>query len=213
METTGTFEYAKKDFPHGKHVLSARAPCSECHSSDEKQHGNTAKTTADCNACHHKKTEDECKSCHALQAAVHFRKATPDHHAQATKNGKKVTCESCHEGVSPGHSRQNLRQLCAKYHNGQKTFARMVDQWQEGMREEVGSLERLQRKGRALLQAEIKLSERAEETVREALATSQKAIDLVGRDGSFGAHNLEYLDSVVSDAAEGLAEAMRAATR
>lgn len=218
VETVGTLKYAKKEFPHAEHVLSPRASCSQCHTIagfDEKQHGETAKATTDCNACHHKKEKAEgCESCHSLQAVVYTTKTPADPHANAAKKGKEeVTCESCHDRIAREHERARIRQLCVECHKNKKAYGKMLDEWQQGIREELEGLQRLQRKGRALLYSGIELSEGAEEALRDALAASGKAIDLVRRDGSGGAHNLEYLYSVVSGAAKGLTKALAAATK
>ena len=156
--------------------------------------------------------------------------------AKAAETGERVTCVSCHTGVSQGHSKRRLVQLCQDCHGGQKARARMLDEWQVGIRAELEHLEALIRRGKARLADGRGLSVgaassaprsrpdlraassaprsrpdlRAAEALRKALATSVEAAEVVRQDKSFGAHNLDYLYSVLSEAAEGLTDALGA---
>ena len=122
---------------------------------------------------------------------------------------KKVTCEACHKGISEGHSRIKLRQLCVECHK-EKAYGKMLDEWQEGIRQELADLDRLIGKAEVLLAEGTGLSRGDVAALRAARAAARRAAARVRRDGSLGAHNIEYVYSILADAAEGLGDALSA---
>ncbi len=228
VETVGDLKYAEyteEDFPHREHVESRRVKCSQCHSFDDEEHKETFKKTGDCNACHHEEEtvagKNACKSCHPAQDAVYFGKvagvgsARPAKMAVATvvKTDEEVTCISCHKGLAQGHSKEKLVQLCQECHGGQEARARILDEWQAGIRAELEGLEALIRRGKAHLADGRGLSEGAAEALRRACATSEEVAEVVRQDKSFGAHNLEYLYGLLSGASRELRDPLSVAER
>ena len=225
VETIGTLEYADGDFLHREHVMSPRVKCAQCHSFDDEDHKETFEKTEDCNACHHKEEtvvgDDACKSCHPVQDAVYFGTVAGDPRARpakmavarVVKTNEEVTCVSCHKRMSQGHSKERLVQLCQECHGGQKARARILDEWQAGIRAELEGLEALIRRGKAHLADGRGLSEGAAEALRRACATSEEVAEVVRQDKSFGAHNLEYLYGLLSGASRELRDPLSVAER
>ncbi|MHC4501733.1 MAG: multiheme c-type cytochrome [Planctomycetota bacterium] len=207
IETVGTLKVAKKSFPHSRHVMSPSVACSQCHNFDKKAHGKTLKAAGSCAACHHKKDRKDCESCHPVQVAVYRGKVKGDARCLPPRKAKSVKCDDCHLDVSKGHSRANLRTLCVECHHDMKHFAQVLDEWQEGVRESVDELHESLARSRKVLAAG-ELSKAAAARLSEAVGRAARAIELVRTDGSYGAHNLEYLFDIVTEAADDLEEAL-----
>ena len=214
VETTGDLKYADKAMPHGAHVMSARAACSDCHDMTPEKHKTTlTDVTKNCGACHHRSAtaaagDAECASCHPRQEMV-FAKATPkDARARhSTKPDKKVKCLDCHVGIAEAHSRDRVRGACVKCHK-LPAFGRILDEWQDGTREAVTELGGLVARAKKVLVGGTTSRER-EAAIRAARVRALAALELVKSDGSAGAHNLEYLIGELSAARKVLLFALK----
>jgi len=200
VEAIKSVKFAEKGFPHSEHAVSPLVKCSQCHSTAKKQHGETfTKAVGDCYGCHHK-TEKNCKSCHPVQTAVYFGKVEGDSRGEpAGMAAKKVVCEGCHKGVSKGHTRDTVRQLCIDCHGKKKAYGKMLDEWQGGIQEELERLEKLLIAGRAKLAAAPDVSAPEAVALRKACDKAQKVVELIRDDGSGGGHNIDFFDTILTD--------------
>lgn len=103
---------AGRDFPHGRHVVTARLRCTVCHEGRDR-HGVMKIGAADCDRCHNKirtpmtgLSAEECLKCHAANLGeVSTKVRFP--HDQHIDNG--VDCETCHAGVGAKPHREFAR--------------------------------------------------------------------------------------------------------
>jgi hypothetical protein len=124
---------------------------------------------------------------------------------------KKVACEACHKGISEGHSRDKVRGLCVECHK-KSSYGRTLDEWQEGIREALEDLQGLLKKAEGI-RKKVGLPQEVAERLGKACGAASRAAELVRRDGSFGAHNLDFLDTILLEAYDELEAALRKATK
>ncbi len=91
-----------REFPHGKHVVSARLRCTVCHGA-VAQHGTMKIGADDCQRCHEKIKKpmagvpaDECLTCHTADIGKVSAKVNFPH----DKHIDVVDCALCHSGVA-----------------------------------------------------------------------------------------------------------------
>ena len=94
----------------------------------------------------------------------------------------------------------------------EKAYGKMLDEWQEGIREGLADLQEVVRKAEEI-RKKGELSQEDAERLAKACVAARRSADLVSRDGSFGAHNLDYLDTILSEAYDELEGALRKARK
>lgn len=105
-----------RDFPHGKHVVSARLRCTTCHGGMDN-HGTMKIAAQDCERCHTRIAKpmagvasEECLTCHVADIGqVSSKVRFP--HDQHIATG--LDCELCHAGATQKPHRQFARSSTA----------------------------------------------------------------------------------------------------
>jgi nitrate/TMAO reductase-like tetraheme cytochrome c subunit len=219
VDAVGTLTYAKQSFPHRAHLLSTEVACVKCHKMStfgKDGHGETIpKTNADCLACHHgDKTASDCASCHRFQEAVFKGKLAEDPTCKPSPMHKKdVTCAKCHKDVASGHDLAKIRSECIRCHKNNEAYGKMLDEWHSVLGKEVARMERLVKDAEAFLADPSKIPASMVPLLGRAAASGRRALSIMKRDGSVGAHNLDYFDVTVAKALKELERALGAVGR
>lgn len=172
-------------FDHGKHLVSKKLLCSNCHS-HEKKHGQLVLNKTDCMSCHHRgKEETLCKNCHRTQYAVYYSKMKFSTLKMPNVMAGDLECTDCHQPKSSGKTgiRRTTKMECINCHD--PDYGDMFDEWQATAKEHFLRLE--------------------QKVKKEGLKRGHPAYDvlqLLRRDGSKGIHNPELYDKLVEDALE-----------
>jgi nitrate/TMAO reductase-like tetraheme cytochrome c subunit len=183
-------------FPHDAHLLGlAGLDCGACHTTDDAGragHGQPSFSREDCASCHHEERDDEafdpydCSSCHAHQES--YVAGAFEGFAELPTEMTEKACEECH-GEPPDIGPPNTA-LCALCHD--EDYPPMVETWRVGTTE---------------LEQELRqaLSGAAERGVTpEAIERARRALELIGADGSRGAHNWPFTEAILGEALAGL---------
>jgi nitrate/TMAO reductase-like tetraheme cytochrome c subunit len=189
VEQMETVKVRGKPFPHQRHLLVARLDCKACHSTEK--HGQPAFPRDQCGTCHHQVAQGapapECSTCHATQKAVIAGdaggfKGDPSPMADA------VGCTDCH-GQPPAVARPKP-ETCVGCHDD--SYGKMLEDWHD-------TTEALRTK---VEQALATAASRGVESA--AVEKARKVLELYGRDGSRGGHNLAFMQKLLEEAAKGL---------
>jgi len=177
-------------FSHERHVLDNNVECKKCHSNARK-HGDLILTRDQCLNCHHQEQEKkECNDCH--EVAVSFYNGTtslagspsPDIMFEAD-----LDCYSCHAGDGGEKIIRTTGAQCVDCH--EEGYDDMLAEWQSSVKEILSEID--------VLRNNID---------RSALSDSQKKIlnevnaivNVVKLDGSFGAHNYDLIEEMLTSA-------------
>ena len=191
---------------HLTHVSKGHFECLQCH--DEIKHGirpmeQQLLASGNCRTCH----EGER---HSLQeriyagTAVAGMKASPDVMYKAG-----VACDGCHTdvrvsgtGVMSFTKRLSGARQCADCH-GKKRYGEMLAMWQEGTKERIAELRPVLEKLEKVCGSSGAPAEQVAKA-RKLLDAARAKIACVVADGSYGAHNFEYITTMLDDAEEQL---------
>jgi len=174
----------ERAFPHAAH-LGRGMECSRCHSTAE--HGMPAFPRDECASCHHQEgafdlDPDDCAGCHTTQESVLV--GTPDGFDALPGTMESLDCSECH-GEAPDVVAQPSPALCVLCH--EPGYDAMLGEWQET----IGGLAET---------LELALpSARRSGADAQTLERARRALDLVRKDGSRGAHNFELCRKLLSD--------------
>jgi len=189
---------------HLIHVSAGHFDCLNCH--EEIKHGDRPMaeqllTSSNCTTCHGGKR-------HSIQEAIYAGTAVaeldtkPDVMYEAG-----VACDGCHDDVQTTHlgsltltSRISGAKQCIDCHNNEDC-AEDLASWQEATKEMLGEL------GPALAELEkaLQSSQASAEQLADAkkLAVSARTkLDMVLKDGSYGAHNVGYVMEILDKVLE-----------
>jgi nitrate/TMAO reductase-like tetraheme cytochrome c subunit len=194
---------------HLVHVSAGHFDCLNCH--EEIKHGERTMaeqllTSANCTTCHGGKR-------HTIQEAIYAGTAVPELDAMPDVMYEAgVACDGCHDDSQITHmgnliltSRISGAKQCIDCH-GNEDCAEELSAWQEATKEMLGEL------GPALAELEkaLESSQASAEQLAQARKLAQSArtkLDMVLKDGSYGAHNVGYvmeiLDKVLEEIEKG----------
>jgi len=184
---------------HRVHVSAGHFDCLSCH--EEIKHGDSPMaeqllTSRNCTTCHGGKR-------HSIQEAIYAGTAVaeldtmPDVMYEAG-----VACDGCHDDAQITHvgdltltSRLSGAKQCIDCHDNEDCADELAS-WQEATKEMLGEI------GPALVALEktLQSSKASTEQLAEAkkLAGSARTkLDMVLKDGSFGAHNVAYVMEIL----------------
>lgn len=213
---------------------TASSDCYGCHSTEgfaAKQKGEKIGPapagsfhTISCLACHNPRDsvlpkhlvldrETLCSACHSQRAVLEGKGAKGIEDTRSFHSG--VSCVSCHmsEGnhrmqvLRPDDARlpENRLDTCTQCHkdNNRKTRAKQLQDWQAGYAESMDPLQAdLAKVENALKQKPDLLGA----DMRAKLADVRANLSIIQRDGSRGAHNLDYALEIMALAAKDLKE-------
>ena len=184
IEFGQALEVNAREFSHSSHLLEAGLDCSVCHSVEE--HGQPTFARNECAQCHHEETEQfdpwDCSRCHALQESLFV--GSVDGFAELMSGmEEEKDCDSCHG--EPPEIRSPTPKLCVLCHDDE--YGPMLESWSTQTSE-------LSAKLRDVLSE----AERAG-GAPEAIERGRRVLELVGGDGSGGAHNFGLVESLLRE--------------
>ncbi|MHC4564585.1 MAG: ammonia-forming cytochrome c nitrite reductase subunit c552 [Planctomycetota bacterium] len=196
---------------HLVHVSAGHFDCLNCH--EEIKHGERTMaeqllTSANCTTCHGGKR-------HTIQEAIYAGTAVAELDAMPDVMYEAgVACDGCHDDVQIMHvgdltlkSRISGARQCVHCHDNEDSADELAS-WQEATKEMLGEL------GPSLAELEkaLESSQAPAERLTEARKLARSArtkLDMVVKDGSYGAHNVGYvmeiLDKVLEEIEQGQA--------
>jgi nitrate/TMAO reductase-like tetraheme cytochrome c subunit len=192
-------EVADQEEFHLIHVSAGHFDCLTCH--DEIRHGDRPMgeqllTSSNCTTCHGSKR-------HSIQEAIYSGTAVaelgtmPDVMYEAG-----VACDGCHDDVQIAHlgnltltSRISGSRQCVDCHDNED-YAEELASWQEATKEMLGELEPALAELEKALQSSQAPSEQLAEAKKLA-GSARTKLDMVLRDGSYGAHNAGYVMEIL----------------
>jgi len=177
-----------KKFPHGIHLFKLN--CLDCHIGGEpvvNSHGKVLDFVKDCIKCHHRelKAGVECEGCHEKQANFYrgkFLSSEEDFMSQAG-----ISCQDCHSSNGGEPKRPDVS-ICASCHEQnyvddfvkkRADLKRVIEKWNSSVMDLIRVLEVGGDKDKVV--EFVKLKDEIEKFLSE---------------GSFGAHNLQYIDDL-----------------
>ncbi len=197
---------ARSDDPvllHRAHVTERKVECFECHV--EILHGSVASLGR------HPSSDETCSTCHAsphdaARLVLAGAGATGIEGRPSRMLETHVACAACHTGRSSGlaHTSSAIAAAgevdCLHCHG--TAFAGMLAGWQETI---GNGMERLHGFASAL---DGQLAETSDPVARKLWDETQQDLELLGRDGSRGAHNATFALDVLRSAAERMDQAL-----
>jgi hypothetical protein len=189
---------------HLIHVSAGHFDCLNCH--EEIKHGDRAMaeqllTSSNCITCHGGKR-------HTVQEAIYAGTAVPEMETTPDVMYEAgVACDGCHDDSQITHlgsltltSRLSGAKQCIHCH-GNEDYADEIASWQEATKEMLGEL------GPALAELEKALlsSQASAEQLEQAkklAASARTKLDMVVKDGSYGAHNVGYVMEILDKVLE-----------
>lgn len=186
-------EYNSKNFPHGAHLFKLN--CVNCHSGGEPRqsfHGKILDFVDDCNSCHHQrlkmasdKNELKCENCHTIQTKFYTGKFLTDQEDFMSQAG--LSCGDCHlvEGNLPTRPSADICGTCHEqsyvddFVNKQKWLNDLILKWNSLMPTMIENLKLNGSEGKIIEFLRVK-----------------KDIDNFMEEGSFGAHNIQFIDEI-----------------
>ena len=200
---------------HLVHVSKGHFDCLQCH--DEIKHGirpmeQQLLASGNCKTCH----EGER---HSLQERIYAGKALPELQTMPDVMYKAgVACEGCHTDVRlsgfsamPFTKKRSGTKQCADCH-GNKRYGEMLTAWQEETRERIGELTAvLEQLERTCKSSQAPAEELAR--ARKLLTLVRKRLSCVVEDGSYGAHNFDYVSAILDSADEEIENCQSLAAR
>lgn len=186
--------YKGKNFPHGAHLFKLN--CVNCHTGGEPSqagHGKILDFVNDCNSCHHKNlamssnnnSESNCESCHSKQADFYRGKFLTDSEDFMYQAG--ISCQDCHSGDKNLPTRPSA-EICGACHEQsyvddfvgkQKQLRELIAKWNSLTPEMIRTLKASNSK------EDIAKFDEIRRMIRE-----------FENEGSFGAHNLQFIDEL-----------------
>jgi len=204
LEDEEHIHFEDQEQGHLVHVSAGHFDCLNCH--EEIKHGSLAMaeqllTSSNCTTCHGGKR-------HTVQEAIYAGIAVaeldvkPDVMYEAG-----VACDGCHDDaqiIKMGEitltSRISGAKQCVHCH-GNEDYADEIASWQEATKEMLGELE----PALAELEKALESSQASTEQLAQAkkLAGSARTkLDMVLKDGSYGAHNVGYVMEILDKVLE-----------
>ena len=196
---------------HALHVHDHRIGCFECHGI--LRHGITTRASKDdphtCANCH-------SPAQHTLQTAMLLGR--PMLGLESSPNimfEAGISCTHCHgqaqELVRGGRhfvTHVSRAEHCVTCH-GDEDYKEMFESWQSDARDAITSLEVALDRERARYTAvrDTSMPAATRDAVREKLDRAFELLDLVKRDGSYGVHNVDYIDDILSAAKRAVKQA------
>jgi len=194
---------------HLVHVSAGHFACLACH--DQIKHGESPMaeqllTSGNCATCHGGKR-------HSIQEAIYAGTAVPGMDTKPDVMYEAgVACDGCHDDVQNTHlgnltfiSRISGANQCVDCHNN-KDYADELASWQEATKDMLGELEPALAELEKALQSSKATAEKLDEAGKFA-ASARIKLDMVVKDGSYGAHNVGYvmeiLDKVLEEIEKG----------
>ncbi len=192
--------YDDVEFIHRNHVTDHKVECLECHEEithSLERRGLLAQESGSCARCH--------AASHSLQEAVYAGAADPELDPNPSRmHLTRVSCEACHhawaDSAGAGSARSNQEISCAHCHG--PGFLDMTVSWEQSVRSAYEPLKRNLRRLEAALDADG--GGEAARRPRERLFRARRRLQLVEEDGSWGAHNLDYVYRLLDLANEDL---------
>ncbi len=188
---------------HLVHVSEGHFDCLQCH--DEIKHGirpmeQQLLASGNCHSCH----EGER---HSLQEQIYAGTAIPEVDRIPDAMYKAgVACDGCHTDVQiAGEAgavftkKLSGAKQCADCHRGDEMFAQMLASWQDDTKERLGELEpALKQLDEICRTAQVPAEEL--DQVQKLLSSARTKLAYVREDGSYGAHNIEYVSAILDSA-------------
>jgi len=185
--------YKTRDFPHGVHLFKLN--CVNCHVGGEPRqasHGQVLEVASDCNKCHHRDliykgggSESKCETCHSKQSNFYNGKFLTDSEDFMAQAG--VSCQDCHMAGDNLPIRPGV-EICGSCHEQEYTEDFIKK------REQIKSLISKWDKLKPEIVRRLNSSGDVEEILK--FYELDKAIDDFISEGSFGAHNLQFIDEL-----------------
>ncbi|OGD14995.1 MAG: hypothetical protein A2W20_01855 [Candidatus Aminicenantes bacterium RBG_16_66_30] len=173
-------------FSHRRHAVVQKLECATCHS-NARRHGELTATRSSCATCHHQKPQKTCGQCHALQKTL-FEGGTlgEDTVPKDMMAEAGTSCSDCHLDEAKKVVRPDGG-ACVACHdeNYRKTFT----EWRDGVR---GRVEGIRAGLHALYKRTLTDAEKA------VVGRIEKALEMVGLDGSSGVHNYMFVDEYLT---------------
>lgn len=169
-------------FPHRSHLLETGLDCRQCHLVEPTQHGRPAFPRQDCASCHHQEEsagERDCASCHAAQAAVYAGEVEGFEPMPSLM--PDLGCTDCH-GEAPEVSRPD-GDSCAVCHD--ESYSDHLQEWRDATRAALAGL------------AAALTGPAGAAAAPADRARAHRALELIRADGSLGAHNAMFAESVL----------------
>lgn len=184
-------------FPHGIHLEKAQMNCLKCHQNTPQKHGVILVQKSDCETCHHAQKDAQCSACHSFEANMYTGDMTVVN-IKATPNimAKKVPCEGCHQDLSKGSDKKKIKDTCAACHD--KTYPDMVDGWEENTLDGLKDVDKLY--------GPVAKHKWTTPEQQQLFKETQLIIDVLKRDKSNGAHNMEFSDNLITEAKKRLVQ-------
>jgi len=189
---------------HRIHVSKGHFDCLQCH--NEIQHGvhpmtQQILTSGNCKTCHGGER-------HSLQEKIYAGTALPD--MKPTPDvmyAAGVSCDGCHTDAEFVHlgrmtftSKRSGGKQCADCH-ADEMYGELLVSWQEDVRQRLKSLQSaLQDLEKSCASANVAEDRVAQ--VKAHLTSAKDRVTYVVRDGSYGAHNNEYVAAILDKAEE-----------
>lgn len=174
-------------FPHKKHLIEQKISCDTCHS-NVRTHGEFIATKKSCAVCHHKDTNKDCTTCHALQKTFY---------EGGTLNGYEIpkdimfeagaACPDCHLNDRGAVFRPDKRK-CLDCH--EESYEDMFSEWQESIQDLTKSLSTFLE-----LKKRLKLTEQEKSVLKEMESILLK----IRLDGSSGIHNYMFMEELLAE--------------
>ena len=181
-------------FSHEIHAVREELDCEMCHS-NASRHGELTAQPSDCTDCHHAVDDpNQCAKCHEAQSALFSGRAPVVDEPDPELNiHYEQECVSCHadDGAidTPGAA------TCSICH--EDGYDEILAEWQSGTRDWIAELER----GVANVDRSA-LTNRQREQLRALVQT----IALFRRDGTWGAHNAMFAETVLDEVGSAIGE-------
>ena len=187
---------------HLVHVSKGHFDCLQCH--DEIKHGihpmeQQLLASGNCHTCH-------AGERHSLQERIYAGTALPELESVPDAMYKAgVACDGCHTDVQsdglagvPFTKKLSGEKQCAECH-GSKMYGSMLVSWQEETRERLGELRpSLEQLRQTCENIQVPAEELAK--AQYLLNSAKTKLLFVVEDGSYGAHNITYVTSVLDSA-------------
>ncbi len=192
-------EYENVDFLHSHHSVEQGMDCLLCH--ELKQGTFSISGKMDCFSCHHPTETSSCQDCHQVQSRMFSGRGVLDYENTPGVMYSSLGCVECHGEPEQGKTRETARAACESCHD--KSYAEVMDQWQEEVNAQVNSIRnRAETLKKALDRS--KGNKETQELLRSALEYSEARLRLVEKDGTEGGHNYGLISEMLEDAASRL---------
>ncbi|MFC1736960.1 NapC/NirT family cytochrome c [Candidatus Hydrogenedentota bacterium] len=193
---------------HLKHVSEGHFECLQCH--DEIKHGmkptsQSLLAAGDCTTCH---GGDR----HTIQERIYAGTAVPELDVWGDyMYDKGVSCDGCHTdmkqveiGAMTFTMKASGARQCSDCHDDEG-YGEMLEEWQAEIKERLLDLQgRVDGLEPVVNSAGVDLAGASK--AKELLQASRRNLQYVMTDGSYGAHNYEYITSILDHVEEGLDE-------